>query len=49
MNNHNFTEIRIKKDDYRRLPAHMRRLDNGPMVLSHINGKAEFVPVVIVR
>ncbi|HEX7645897.1 MAG TPA: hypothetical protein VF450_00655 [Noviherbaspirillum sp.] len=49
MNNRNFTEIRIRKDDYFRLPAHLRRVDQGPMVLSHVNGKAAFVPAIIIH
>lgn len=43
-----FTVIHIRKSDYLRLPASLRKIDNGPMVLSKVNGRAMFLPAAFV-
>lgn len=49
MNTANFTGIRINKTDYFKLPADMRAMGDGPMVLSMLSGRATFVPALIIE
>lgn len=49
MNTANFTGIRIRKADYFRLPANMRAMSDGPMVLTMLAGWATFVPALILN
>ncbi len=51
MNERNSTgsyAVRIRKNDYFRLPAEGRCLEDGPMVLSMLNGRQTFVPAIII-
>jgi hypothetical protein len=48
MNTANFTGIHISKADYFKLPADMRAIGDGPMVLSMLAGRATFVPAIII-
>lgn len=43
MNQRNSTAILIRREDYNRLPATMRKLVNGPHVLAH----GQFVKAII--
>lgn len=46
MNDSNFTGIRMKKQDWNRLPAHFRKVDNGLGLMVLAAGR--FTPVLIV-
>lgn len=49
MNNGNSNSVLIRKRDYFRLPPEMRAISGTPMVLSTVNGRATFVPAVIIN
>jgi hypothetical protein len=49
MNDCNFTEIRMTKKDYFKLPPYMRKMTEGLMVLAHSRGGAKFIPVMLVN
>lgn len=49
MNVINFTGIRISRRDYFRLPDHLRVMaEEGPMILSKVNGSETFVDAIII-
>lgn len=47
--NTNFTGIHITRRDYFKLPAEMRQIDKGPMVLTSVRGRQIFVPAIITK
>lgn len=48
--NGNSIAIRIHKRDYFNLPEHCRKQDDlGPLVLTKIRGRDEFVPALILE
>lgn len=48
MNDFNFTGVRMKKKDWKLIPAYLRKVTDGKMVLASVGGKQAFVRVLIV-